>query len=67
MGAFVHSRTAPSLPILPRSWPNASRSRGFWRSLNAYRDSFKPGDVLVLDPKSEFLRYFNEGEGRAGK
>ena len=39
----------------------------FWRSLNAYRDSFKPGDVLVLDPKSEFLRYFNEGEGRAGK
>lgn len=39
----------------------------FFRSLAAYRDSFKPGDVLVLDPKSEFLRYFGDGEGRPGK
>jgi membrane protease subunit HflC len=34
----------------------------FYRSLNAYRESFKSGDVMVLDPKSEFLRYFNEAE-----
>jgi membrane protease subunit HflC len=34
----------------------------FYRSLNAYRESFKGGDVMVLDPKSEFLRYFNEAE-----
>jgi membrane protease subunit HflC len=36
----------------------------FYRSLNAYREAFKSGDVMVLDPKSEFLRYFNEGEGK---
>jgi len=34
----------------------------FYRSLGAYRDSFKSGDVLVLDPKSEFMRYFGESE-----
>ena len=28
-------------------------------SLGAYRESFKNGGVLVLDPKSEFLRYFD--------
>lgn len=34
----------------------------FWRSLEAYRASFaEPGSVLVLDPNSEFFRYFGEG------
>ena len=37
----------------------------FYRSLNAYRESFKSGDFMVLDPKSDFLRYFNEGESKA--
>lgn len=36
----------------------------FYRSLNAYRDSFKSGDVIVLDAKSEFLRYFGEQDGK---
>jgi membrane protease subunit HflC len=38
----------------------------FYRSLEAYRDAFKNGGVLVLDPKSEFLRYFEtaKGEGK---
>jgi membrane protease subunit HflC len=36
----------------------------FYRSLSAYREAFKSGDVMVLDPKSEFLRYFNEGEAK---
>ena len=31
----------------------------FYRSLGAYRESFRNGGVLVLDPKSEFLRYFD--------
>lgn len=37
----------------------------FYRSLEAYRQSFKgKSDVLVLDPNSEFLRYFrNSGKG----
>ena len=36
----------------------------FYRSLAAYRDSFKSGDVMVLDPKSEFLRYFSEPDAK---
>ncbi len=38
---------------------------GFYRSLESYRAAFEKGDgVLVLDPDSEFLRYFGEA-GRA--
>ena len=39
----------------------------FYRSLGAYREAFKTGSVLVLDPKSDFLRYFEsntKGEGK---
>lgn len=35
---------------------------GFYRSLQAYREAFRGGtDVMVLDPNSEFFRYFGEG------
>ncbi|HEX5126872.1 MAG TPA: protease modulator HflC [Rhodocyclaceae bacterium] len=38
----------------------------FYRSLEAYRQSFnKKGDVLVVDPSSEFFKYFKgSGNGR---
>ena len=39
----------------------------FYRSLQAYREAFKDGGVLVLDPKSEFLRYFDESKAPSGK
>lgn len=39
----------------------------FYRSLEAYRASFKTrNDLLVLDPNSEFFRYFKGGSGRGG-
>jgi membrane protease subunit HflC len=39
----------------------------FYRSLEAYRQSFKSkNDVLVLEPNSEFFRYLRSG-GKAGK
>jgi membrane protease subunit HflC len=39
----------------------------FYRSMEAYRQSFKTkNDVMVLDPNSEFFRYFRSG-GKAGK
>jgi membrane protease subunit HflC len=39
----------------------------FYRSMEAYRQSFKSkNDVLVLEPNSEFFRYFKSG-GKAGK
>lgn len=34
---------------------------GFYRSLNAYKESFKQsGNMLVLDPDSEFFKYFKQ-------
>jgi membrane protease subunit HflC len=36
---------------------------GFYRSLEAYREAFAtPNGMLVLDPKSEFLRYLQESK-----
>jgi membrane protease subunit HflC len=36
----------------------------FWRSLTAYREVFADGgSMMVLDPDSQFFRYFNYGEG----
>lgn len=36
----------------------------FWRSLNAYRDIFaNGGSMMVLDPESEFFRYFSNKMG----
>lgn len=34
----------------------------FYRSLQAYRDAFRNNGVIVLDPKSEFMRYFGESK-----
>ena len=37
----------------------------FYRSLEAYRASFRNrGDVMVLDPSSEFFKYFRQSGGR---
>jgi membrane protease subunit HflC len=37
----------------------------FFRSLNAYRQTFAgKEDVILLDPKSEFFRYFNAMDGK---
>ncbi|WBS01455.1 protease modulator HflC [Pseudoduganella sp. SL102] len=39
----------------------------FYRSLEAYRSSFRTkADVMLVDPNSEFFRYF-KGSGSAGK
>ncbi len=35
----------------------------FYRSLDAYKNAFGNGDVIVMDPKSEFMRYFGESKG----
>ncbi|MFP5405048.1 MAG: protease modulator HflC, partial [Gammaproteobacteria bacterium] len=34
---------------------------GFYRSLEAYRASFKNrNDILVIDPSADFFRYFRD-------
>ncbi|MDH3338421.1 MAG: protease modulator HflC [Gammaproteobacteria bacterium] len=36
----------------------------FYRSIDAYRKSMgRPGDLLVLDPNSDFFRYLNRSDG----
>lgn len=38
----------------------------FWRSMSAYRDSFKQSEqhnVLVVNPDDPFLKYFEQGSG----
>ncbi len=36
----------------------------FYRSINAYRETFKGGnDVLLLQPDSEFFKYFDQAKG----
>jgi membrane protease subunit HflC len=40
----------------------------FYRSLEAYKSSFRSkGDVMVLDPSSEFFRYLRSQNGGSGK
>lgn len=37
----------------------------FVRSLNAYKASFaNKGDILLIDPKADFFRYFNDQQGK---
>ena len=40
----------------------------FYRSIDAYKKSIgKQGDLLVLDPKSEFFRYLNNSRGEGSE
>ncbi len=40
----------------------------FYRSMEAYRQSFKSkGDVMVLEPSSDFFKYLKHPGGKAGK
>ncbi len=37
----------------------------FYRSMQAYRETFKPGnDLMLLEPGSDFFRYLNDSQGR---
>jgi modulator of FtsH protease HflC len=37
----------------------------FYQSMQAYRNTFKPGDVIVVDPSSEFFRFMRSPTGGA--
>ena len=36
----------------------------FYRSLNAYQNSFNNSDILLIEPKSDFFKYFNNSKGK---
>ena len=45
-----------------KAFTKNSEFYSFWRSLTAYRDVFQDGgSMMVLDPDSEFFRYFKSG------
>ena len=53
---------AKAAEIYAKAYGRDAEFYAFYRSLEAYRESFRDKDgVLVLDPDSEFFQYFGEG------
>ena len=56
---------AKAAAIYARAYQQSPEFYSFYRSLDAYKASFKGrSDVLVVDPNSEFFRYFRSGGGK---
>jgi membrane protease subunit HflC len=54
---------AKASAIYARAYEQNPEFYSFYRSLEAYRQSFKnKSDVMVLDPNSEFFKYFKNGK-----
>lgn len=52
---------AQATEIFANAYEQNAEFYSFYRSLNAYRSVFRSSsDMLVLDPSSEFFRYFNQ-------
>ncbi|MDZ4154275.1 protease modulator HflC, partial [Methylicorpusculum sp.] len=50
---------ARSAEIYAKAYTEDPEFYSFYRSLNAYRQTFnKPDQMLVIDPESDFFRYF---------
>ncbi len=53
-------------PRSPRRRTAATRSSiQFYQACEAYRNTFEPGDVIVVDPSSEFFRFMRSSTGGA--
>ncbi|MFN7086888.1 MAG: protease modulator HflC [Burkholderiales bacterium] len=58
---------AKATAIYARAYEQNPEFYAFYRSLEAYKQSFKnKNDVMVVDPSSEFFKYLKSG-GKAGK
>lgn len=56
---------AKATAIYAEAFGQSPEFYAFSRSLNAYRQTFAgKDDVILLDPKSEFFRYFNTMDGK---
>ncbi len=54
---------ARATDIYARSFGENEEFYTLYRSLNAYRTSFSSNDILVLEPDSDFFKYFNHSLG----
>lgn len=55
---------AAAAQIYAQAFTQDEEFYSFWRSLQAYRDSFNGNDLFVLEPDGDFFRYLNQGSGR---
>ncbi|HHO68880.1 MAG TPA: protease modulator HflC [Gammaproteobacteria bacterium] len=56
---------ARAADIYARAYGKDPEFYAFYRSLNAYRQTFRSGqDLLLLQPDSEFFKYFNNARGK---
>jgi membrane protease subunit HflC len=56
---------AKAADIYARAYGQDPEFYAFYRSLNVYRESFRGSqDVLVLEPKGEFFRYFKQSQAK---
>jgi membrane protease subunit HflC len=59
---------AKASAIYARAFQQNPEFYAFYRSLEAYRQSFKnKGDMLILEPNSEFFKYLKNSSGRGAK
>lgn len=54
---------ARSAEIYASAYKKNADFYAFYRSLNAYRESFGGSDLLVIEPDSEFFKYFKGEQG----
>jgi membrane protease subunit HflC len=55
---------AKAAEVYAKAYTKNAEFYSFYRSLNAYRTVFeKGGDMMVLEPESQFFRYFNSKGG----
>jgi membrane protease subunit HflC len=56
---------AQSAEIFAAAFERDAEFYAFWRSLRAYRQAFEQGgDMMVLEPDSDFFRYFKDQQGK---
>lgn len=58
---------AKAANIYANAYNNAPEFYSFLRSLNAYKSTFSDkGDIMLIDPDSDFFRYLKDAEGGSG-
>lgn len=56
---------AQATEIYAAAYTNDEEFYSLYRSLNAYQNSFNDSnDILLVEPESDFFRYFNSAQGR---
>ena len=54
---------AKATDIYAKAYSKDADFYSFYQSLNAYQEAFKDkSDVMVVDPKSDFFKFFNRTE-----